>query len=159
MLSICHQLMVPVQFRTLATLMGNPGGHQFTTYQFALLAGTFVLANLAAFWYLRKHFFSKRKGNATQETGKSTCTNSSLPVAILSPDEWTEFELIAKRKITHNSSVYRFKLPNSEDSLPLPIGQVMNFAECSTSCALTRFLLLVLFACLFVACPIGGSLE
>ncbi len=41
--------------------MGNPV-HQLTAYQFGLLAGTFVLANLAAFWYLRRHFFSKRKG-------------------------------------------------------------------------------------------------
>jgi hypothetical protein len=35
---------------------------QLTATQIGVLAGTFVLANLAAFWYLRRHFFSKRQG-------------------------------------------------------------------------------------------------
>jgi hypothetical protein len=45
-------------------------------------------------------------------------------IEILLPDKWREFELIEKRKITHNTSIYRFKLPSPEDTLPLPIGQV-----------------------------------
>ena len=99
--------------------MGNQSPFALSGYQFGLLAGTFVLANLAAFWYLRRHFFPKKKG-------KSICLVffSNFLVEILSPDEWREFELIEKRRITHNTAIYRFKLPDPEASLPLPIGQV-----------------------------------
>lgn len=100
--------------------MGNQSPFALSGYQFGLLAGTFVLANLAAFWYLRRHFFSKKKGKFYVLL--SDCINFSLE--ILSPDEWKEFELIEKRRITHNTAIYRFKLPDPEASLSLPIGQV-----------------------------------
>ncbi|KAG7195183.1 NADH-cytochrome b5 reductase [Scheffersomyces spartinae] len=42
---------------------------------------------------------------------------------ILIPDEFQKFPLIKKTRVSHNSAVYRFGLPNSSDRLGLPIGQ------------------------------------
>ncbi|CAG8750301.1 10716_t:CDS:2, partial [Gigaspora rosea] len=42
---------------------------------------------------------------------------------VLSPEQWKQFPLLEKIKITHNSALYRFGLPNPDDVLGLPIGQ------------------------------------
>lgn len=48
------------------------------------------------------------------QTGKSK---------VLNPNEWQEFPLQEKIKISPNTAIYRFKLPRSQDILGLPIGQ------------------------------------
>lgn len=42
---------------------------------------------------------------------------------VLNPKEWKNFVLIKKLIISHNVALYRFKLPNPDDVLGLPIGQ------------------------------------
>lgn len=42
---------------------------------------------------------------------------------ILKPTEFQKFPLIQKTRVSHNSCVYRFGLPQSTDRLGLPIGQ------------------------------------
>ncbi|KAG9304971.1 hypothetical protein G9A89_003140 [Geosiphon pyriformis] len=42
---------------------------------------------------------------------------------VLNPKEWQQFPLIEKHQINHNVALYRFALPNHDDSLGLPIGQ------------------------------------
>ena len=89
-------------------------GNGFSPLQLTLITGTLLIANLAAFWFIRKNFFKPSSNDKIEE-------NSST---ILSETEWKEFELIEKEIITHNTSIYRFKLPNEDSILPLPIGQV-----------------------------------
>lgn len=42
---------------------------------------------------------------------------------VLKPDEFQNFPLIEKTKVSHNSAIYRFGLPKLTDRLGLPIGQ------------------------------------
>ncbi|KAF8649826.1 hypothetical protein AX16_005591 [Volvariella volvacea WC 439] len=42
---------------------------------------------------------------------------------VLNPDAWQEFPLKEKTQVSHNTAIYRFALPNSQDVLGLPIGQ------------------------------------
>ncbi|KAE9410891.1 NADH-cytochrome b5 reductase [Gymnopus androsaceus JB14] len=42
---------------------------------------------------------------------------------VLNPSEWREFPLALKSQISPNTAVYRFSLPNKNDTLGLPIGQ------------------------------------
>lgn len=42
---------------------------------------------------------------------------------VLSPEEWREFPLSEKIPISHNTALYRFSLPDPEDTLGLPPGQ------------------------------------
>lgn len=42
---------------------------------------------------------------------------------VLSPTEFRKFPLIEKVRVSHNSCIYKFGLPNSTDRLGLPIGQ------------------------------------
>lgn len=85
--------------------------------QLTLITGTLLIANLAAFWFIRRNFFVSTE---EQEREKNKASESE----ILSMEEWKEFELIEKLEITHNTAIYRFKLPTPESTLPLPIGQV-----------------------------------
>ncbi|KAL1972766.1 hypothetical protein VTN31DRAFT_7180 [Thermomyces dupontii] len=48
---------------------------------------------------------------------------SSRPRKVLNPNEFQEFELKEKTKISHNVAIYRFALPRPTDILGLPIGQ------------------------------------
>ncbi|KAK2461776.1 hypothetical protein APHAL10511_006239 [Amanita phalloides] len=41
----------------------------------------------------------------------------------ISPDSWFNFPLLKKFQVSPNTTIYRFKLPSSGDSLNLPIGQ------------------------------------
>lgn len=91
-------------------------GNGLSPLQLTLITGTFLIANFAAFWFIRKQFFS------SSESDEKDTTN----LAILSAEEWKEFELIGKEIVTHNTAIYRFKLPKEESVLPLPIGQVRN---------------------------------
>ncbi|KAI8391668.1 uncharacterized protein BYT42DRAFT_557655 [Radiomyces spectabilis] len=43
--------------------------------------------------------------------------------AVLDPKEYKNFKLIEKITISHNTALYRFGLPRSDDVLGLPIGQ------------------------------------
>lgn len=119
-------------------------GTGLSPLQLTIITGTLLIANLAAYWYIRRNFFK------SAEDGSSEKESSA---AILSEEEWKEFELIGKDVITHNTSIYRFKLPTEESVLPLPIGQVrilklpfnaltlnlsvsFSFLACSISCYL-----------------------
>ncbi|KAK7463768.1 NADH-cytochrome b5 reductase [Stygiomarasmius scandens] len=42
---------------------------------------------------------------------------------VLKPNDWQEFPLVQKTKISPNTAIYRFALPSSKDVLGLPIGQ------------------------------------
>ena len=90
-------------------------GSGLSPLQLTLITGTFFIANLAAIWLIRRNFFN---------SDKKTPPSPSTSVSILDVTEWNEFELIEKVEITHNTSVYKFKLPKSDSVLPLPIGQV-----------------------------------
>lgn len=90
-------------------------GHGLSALQLTLLSGTFLIANLAAIWFIRRNFF---KSTDTESADKK---NSE---SILDVEEWREFELIEKEILTHNTAIYRFKLPTADSHLPLPIGQV-----------------------------------
>ena len=84
-------------------------GSGLSPLQLTLITGTFFIANLAAIWLIRRNFFN---------SDKKTPPSPSTSVSILDVTEWNEVE------ITHNTSVYKFKLPKSDSVLPLPIGQV-----------------------------------
>ena len=47
-------------------------------------------------------------------------------VGVLDPKIWLQFPLSEKKYISPNTSLYRFQLPNPDDKLGLPIGQVNN---------------------------------
>lgn len=47
---------------------------------------------------------------------------------VLKPNEFQEFELQEKTILSHNTAIYRFKLPNPTDILGLPIGQHISLA-------------------------------
>lgn len=48
---------------------------------------------------------------------------NAAPQPVLNPDEFKKFPLIEKIKVSHNSCIYRFGLPQQSDALGLPIGQ------------------------------------
>ena len=89
-------------------------GNGLSPLQLTLITGTLLIANLAAFWLIRKNFFKSPE----------SAENDKKDSSILSEEEWKEFELIEKEIVTHNTAIYRFKLPTEESVLPLPIGQV-----------------------------------
>jgi hypothetical protein len=97
-------------------------GHGLSSLQLTLITGTLLIANLAAFWLIRKNFFKESEDEKKEREADS---DSDFSNSILSETEWKEFELIEKKIITHNTSIYRFKLPTEDSVLPLPIGQVM----------------------------------
>ena len=90
--------------------------------QWTLLTGTVLIANAAAFWFISRNFFN---GNAATRSEGTESNKNKNKNGILDEEEWNEFELIEKQVVTHNSAIYRFKLPTSESVLPLPIGQVI----------------------------------
>lgn len=91
--------------------------------QLTLITGTFLIANLAAFWFIRRNFF--KSADSSPSSSSSTATSSKTGKdGILSVEEWSEFELIEKEVVTHNTAIYRFALPTNESILPIPIGQV-----------------------------------
>lgn len=47
---------------------------------------------------------------------------------ILHPEQFQEFPISEKTQISHNTAIYRFKLPNDSDILGLPIGQHISLA-------------------------------
>ncbi|OSS49401.1 hypothetical protein B5807_05752 [Epicoccum nigrum] len=47
---------------------------------------------------------------------------------VLKPDAFQEFELGEKTVLSHNTAIYRFKLPKESDILGLPIGQHISLA-------------------------------
>jgi len=47
---------------------------------------------------------------------------------ILKPDQFQQFELKEKTILSHNTAIYRFKLPRPTDILGLPIGQHISIA-------------------------------
>ncbi|KAL6711670.1 NADH-cytochrome b5 reductase [Coniothyrium glycines] len=47
---------------------------------------------------------------------------------VLHPKDFREFELEDKTVISHNTAIYRYKLPKPTDSLGLPIGQHISLA-------------------------------
>lgn len=47
---------------------------------------------------------------------------------VLKSDEFQEFPLVQKTVLSHNTAVYRFGLPNTNDILGLPIGQHVSIA-------------------------------
>ncbi|PSN72185.1 NADH-cytochrome b5 reductase 1 [Corynespora cassiicola Philippines] len=47
---------------------------------------------------------------------------------VLKPNEFQEFELKEKTILSHNTAIYRFKLPKPTDILGLPIGQHISLA-------------------------------
>lgn len=47
---------------------------------------------------------------------------------VLKPAEFQEFELEEKTALSHNTAIYRFKLPRANDILGLPIGQHISLA-------------------------------
>ncbi|KAF2787466.1 NADH-cytochrome b5 reductase 1 [Melanomma pulvis-pyrius CBS 109.77] len=47
---------------------------------------------------------------------------------VLKPNEFQNFELKEKTILSHNTAIYRFKLPNPTDILGLPIGQHISLA-------------------------------
>lgn len=98
--------------------MSEPTG--LSVFQITLITGTLLIANLAAFWFIRRNFFISPEEEKEKE-------KSSGEMEILDGEEWKEFELIEKLEITHNTAIYRFKLPTPESTLPLPIGQVIKF--------------------------------
>ena len=93
-------------------------GNGLSPLQLTLITGTLLIANLAAYWFIRKNFFKSSGGDDNEKESSSK---------ILSEEEWKEFELIGKEIITHNTAIYRFKLPTEDSVLPLPIGQVRSF--------------------------------
>lgn len=61
-----------------------------------------LIASVVAYYFVQK--------NKTQQP-------------VLHPTEYRKFPLIEKTRVSHNSCIYRFGLPNSTDRLGLPIGQ------------------------------------
>ncbi|KAJ4290277.1 NADH-cytochrome b5 reductase [Kalmusia sp. IMI 367209] len=53
---------------------------------------------------------------------------SNAPRKVLKPTEFQEFELTEKTVLSHNTAIYRFKLPRPTDILGLPIGQHISLA-------------------------------
>ncbi|KZT06898.1 NADH-cytochrome b5 reductase [Laetiporus sulphureus 93-53] len=49
--------------------------------------------------------------------------NTKKRKMVLDPKVWQEFSLIEKIPVSHNTAIYRFELPYSDDILGLPIGQ------------------------------------
>lgn len=47
-----------------------------------------------------------------------------MAAPVMDQEKWREFELVERRQVTHNTAIYRFKLPASDDVLQIPIGQV-----------------------------------
>lgn len=93
-----------------------------TSVQLSLLVGgTILIANIAAIWFLRRSNLFKSNPSPNDNSKKDEETEES----ILHVENWNEFELIKKIKVTHNTAIYHFKLPTSESILPLPIGQVL----------------------------------
>ncbi|KAH3902776.1 probable NADH-cytochrome b5 reductase 1 [Saccharomycodes ludwigii] len=56
-------------------------------------------------------------------TINKTTNPSKTHRTVLIKDEFQEFPLISKTVLSHNTAIYRFKLPNETDRLGLPIGQ------------------------------------
>ncbi|KAF2171899.1 hypothetical protein M409DRAFT_50515 [Zasmidium cellare ATCC 36951] len=49
-------------------------------------------------------------------------------IPVLKPDEFQEFPISEKKQISHNTAIYRFKLPTETSILGLPIGQHISLA-------------------------------
>ena len=48
--------------------------------------------------------------------------------SVLHPEKYRKFQIIEKRPASHNSTIFRFKLPRSTDRLGLPVGQHISVA-------------------------------
>jgi hypothetical protein len=72
------------------------------------------------------YFYKKAKN----DKGKSKVFVSFLPyvpplyAGVLDPQKWLTFPLVEKKNISPNTALYRFELPNPDNKLGLPIGQV-----------------------------------
>lgn len=53
---------------------------------------------------------------------------NNVPRKVLKPNEFQNFELKEKTILSHNTAIYRFKLPRPTDILGLPIGQHISLA-------------------------------
>lgn len=112
-----------MRYKYIITFLNYPLNRMsqgLSALQWTLLTGTVLIANAAAFWFISRNFFNGSETSPQSDKKKQRERSND----ILDEEEWSEFELIDKQVITHNSSIYRFKLPTSESVLPLPIGQV-----------------------------------
>nr|ATU82295.1 NADH-cytochrome b5 reductase [Macrocybe gigantea] len=62
---------------------------------------------------------------ATAFYAKVLHTGRSKP---LNPKAWQEYPLEKKIQVSHNTAIYRFKLPHAQDVLGLPVGQHISIA-------------------------------
>eukprot|EP00761_Pharyngomonas_kirbyi_P001968 gb/GECH01001972.1/.p1 GENE.gb/GECH01001972.1/~~gb/GECH01001972.1/.p1 ORF type:complete len:306 (+),score=75.64 gb/GECH01001972.1/:1-918(+) len=72
-----------------------------------------------------RYFFSKKFKSITankESTSTSTSGTSSPPQTALRKTQYEEFELIKKEPITHNTCLFRFKLPENHVA-GIPVGQ------------------------------------
>ncbi|ODV91458.1 hypothetical protein CANCADRAFT_71204 [Tortispora caseinolytica NRRL Y-17796] len=100
-------------------LLGTPL-HGYIIPSFLLIFGTFIV---------KKEWVGYAAALAAALAGVKYTL--SRPRKVLHRTEFQEFELAEKFIVSHNSAIYRFKLPNPNDILGLPIGQhVVLAAEC-----------------------------
>lgn len=64
---------------------------------------------------------------STKEIGKDPASPTN-PNVCISPSSFTEFPISKKTQTSHNTAVYRFKLPTEQSILGLPIGQHISLA-------------------------------
>lgn len=64
---------------------------------------------------------------STKEIGEASAAPTD-PNVCISPTTFTEFPISKKTQTSHNTAIYRFKLPTEQSILGLPIGQHISLA-------------------------------
>ncbi|CAK4034342.1 NADH-cytochrome b5 reductase 1, partial [Lecanosticta acicola] len=88
------------------------------------VAAVAVLGGLYFFLNRKMHDSRTCCNSSNRDTEKSQPKNRK----VLNPETFQEFPISEKTQISHNTAIYRFKLPNENDILGLPIGQHISLA-------------------------------
>ncbi|CAB4385962.1 NADH-cytochrome b5 reductase 1 [Rhizophagus irregularis] len=78
---------------------------------------------LGGFYYFLPDFFPIIVAVVGGSWFKHLYLDKNKKKTVLNPEKWQNFTLVEKTKVSHNVAIYRFRLPNPDDVLGLPIGQ------------------------------------
>jgi nitrate reductase (NAD(P)H) len=73
--------------------------------------------------YALKFHIGTLSGRLIQDTLNVTEAQSSSNTSFLNPSKWKKVKLVDVKKINHDSSTFRFSLPDVNQLLGLPVGQ------------------------------------
>jgi len=91
------------------------------------IAVAIAAAAIGYFFFVNQSSAPAPSKTSTKEIGKKPAAPTD-PNVCITPDSFTEFPISKKTQTSHNTAIYRFKLPTEKSILGLPIGQHISLA-------------------------------